>query len=233
MSLSREAILRSPDQFPTEQANLRLPGLAGEIEAITDVPEAGFDCAPAVAIICHPRTEDGGSLHSKVVQLIERSLREMGLRTVRFNFRGVGDSAGQFDRGYGETDDLLSVAAWVRKTCQDHEIWLGGFGFGCFVSTRAAQKLPIQYLISIAPPVDQYDFSALPRPPCPWLVIQGDEDEETNPESVYQWAESMDEPPQLIKMQEAGHSFHRRLMDLRGVIKNGIRRQKQAPGKDE
>ena len=65
------------------------------------------------------------------------------------------------------------------------------------------------------------------------MVVQGDEDEETNPDSVYQWAESMEEPPQLIKMHEAGHSFHRRLMDLRGVIKNGIRRQKQAPEKTD
>jgi alpha/beta superfamily hydrolase len=231
--MSSDAILRSPEHFPAEQATLMLQGVVGELEAMTDVPETGEEAVPAVAIICHPRTEDGGTLHSKVVQMMERSLREMGLRTIRFNFRGVGASAGKFDKGYGETDDLLSVAAWVRKTCGDDEIWLAGYGFGCFVSTRAAQKLPIQYLISIAPPVEQYDFSALPRPPCPWLVIQGDEDEETNPDSVYQWAESMDEPPQLIKMHEAGHSFHRRLMDLRGVIKNGIRRQKQAPVKDD
>jgi len=230
--MSSDAILRSPEQFPAEQTTLMLPGVVGELEAMTDVPETGEEVVSAVAIICHPRTEDGGTLHSKVVQMMERSLREMGLRTIRFNFRGVGASAGKFDKGYGETDDLLSVAAWVRKTCGDDEIWLAGFGFGCFVSVRAAQKLSIQYLISIAPPVEQYDFSDLPGPPCPWLVIQGDEDEETNPDSVYQWAESMDEPPQLIKMQEAGHSFHRRLMDLRGVIKNGIRRQKQAPVKD-
>lgn len=230
--MSSDELLRAPDNFPAGQATLRLQGLAGEIEAISDNPETGEETIPAVVIICHPRNEDGGTLHSKVVQMIERSLREMGLRTIRFNFRGVGASDGEFDKGYGETDDLLSVAAWVRKTCPDDEVWLAGYGFGCFISARAAQKLPIQYLISVAPPVEQYDFSALPRPPCPWLVIQGDEDEETNPDSVYQWAESMEDPPQLIKMQEAGHSFHRRLMDLRGVIKNGIRRQKQTPVKD-
>jgi alpha/beta superfamily hydrolase len=231
--MSSDETLRNPDQFPDEQATLILQGLAGDLEAMVDVPEPGEETLPAVAIICHPRTEDGGTLHSKVVQMIERSLREMGLRTVRFNFRGVGASDGEFDNGFGETDDLLTVANWVRSTCGDDEVWLAGYGFGCFVTARAAQKLPIEYLLSIAPPVAQYDFASLPRPPCPWLVIQGDEDTEVNPDSVYQWAESMDEPPQLIKMQEAGHSFHRRLMDLRGVIKNGIRRQKMAPSQTE
>ena len=128
--MSKDAILRSPEQFPGKQASLRLQGLAGELEAISDLPEPGEDTVSAVAIICHPRTEDGGTLHSKVVQMMERSLREMGLKTVRFNFRGVGASAGEFDKGSGETDDLLSVAAWVRQTCPDDEIWLAGYGQG-------------------------------------------------------------------------------------------------------
>ena len=222
-----EAPIRHPTEFPPAQASIILRGPAGDLEALTDVPDPA-DRIDVVAILCHSVWDDGGSLHSKVVHMMERALREMGARTVRFNFRGVGASDGKFDDGYGESEDLLSVAAWAREYCPKDQLWLGGFGFGCYVSARACQKLAVQYLISVAPPVEEYDFKALPRPRCPWLVIQGDSDERINPDAVYAWVESLKDPPQLIKMTDVDHSFHRRLMDLRGVIKNGIRRQLKA-----
>ncbi len=219
-----DAPLRHPKVFPATQTSVILRGPVGDIEALTDVPEPDEDIA-VVAILCHSEQDDGGNLHSKVVHMMERALREMGARTVRFNFRGVGASDGEFDGGFGESEDLLAVAAWVREHRPDDQLWLGGFGLGCYASMRACQKLPVGCLISVAPPVDEYDFKALPRPPCPWLVIQGDADERISADAVYAWAESIEDPPQLIKMQDANHSFHRRLLDLRGVIKNGIRRQ--------
>jgi alpha/beta superfamily hydrolase len=150
-------------------------------------------------------------------------MRELGLRTVRFNFRGVGASEGMFDDGYGETDDLFAVVEWVRRTRPNDQLWLGGFSFGSFISLRAAQNLQLGQLISIAPAVGRYGFSELSHPGCPWLVVQGDEDELINIDEVRSWVDSMDPAPDLVVMEQADHFFHRRLMDLRGLLKNGVR----------
>ena len=112
---------------------------------------------------------------------------------------------------------------WVRRTRPSDELWLGGFSFGAYISTRAAENLQLGQLISIAPPVDRYEFSKLQHPQCPWLVVQGDEDEVVALEDVNCWVETLDPPPDYLVMKEAGHFFHRRLMDLRGLLKNGVR----------
>jgi len=153
---------------------------------------------------------------------MERSLRELGLATVRFNFRGVGESEGEFADGVGEVDDLLAVVDWVRKVRPDADLWLGGFSFGSFISLKAAQDLPVRQLISIAPPVERYGFDELITPNCPWLVVQGDEDDVVSPQAVFDWVDSLDQKPELVVMEETGHFFHRRLMDLRGLIKNSV-----------
>jgi alpha/beta superfamily hydrolase len=152
-------------------------------------------------------------------------MRELGLRTVRFNFRGVGESEGEHDDGYGEIDDLFAVAEWVRRTRPDDSLWLGGFSFGSFITLRAALNLDIGQLISIAPPTDRYAFDCLSRPDCPWLVIQGDLDDVVSIDNVRTWVNCIKPPPDLIVMEEADHFFHRRLMDLRGLLKNGVRDQ--------
>ena len=218
----------SSENFPGRRSEFALRGPAGNLECISDVPEAE-DERPATIVICHPHPQHGGTLHNKVVTILERSMRELGLRTVRFNFRGAGESEGEHDDGYGETDDLFAVAEWVRRTRPDDSLWLGGFSFGSYVALRAALNLDIGQLISIAPPVDRYPFDSLHHPECPWLVIQGDEDEIVNIDLVRQWAGSLKPPPELIVMQEADHFFHRRLMDLRGLLKNGVRDQLPKP----
>jgi len=97
------------------------------------------------------------------------------------------------------------------------------------VALRGALNLDIGQLITIAPPVDRYPFDGLHHPDCPWLVIQGDEDEIVNFDLVKQWVSSLKPPPELIVMKEADHFFHRRLMDLRGLLKNGVRDQRPEP----
>jgi len=150
-------------------------------------------------------------------------MRELGLRTVRFNFRGAGESEGEHDEGYGETDDLFAVTEWVRRTRPDDDLWLGGFSFGSYIALRAAQNLQLGQMITIAPPVDRYEFSSVLHPNCPWLVVQGDEDEVVALEDVKCWIEDLDPPPDFMVMEMATHFFHRRLMDLRGLLKNGVR----------
>jgi alpha/beta superfamily hydrolase len=210
-----------PESFPNEQTEFFLSGPAGRIECICDVPECDV-ARPATAVLCHPHPQHGGTLRNKVVTIMERSLRESGLATVRFNFRGVGESEGEFDDGEGELQDLRAVIDWAQRTRPDTDLWLGGFSFGSWIALKAAQDLPVRMLISIAPPVERYGFADLLPPNCPWLVVQGDEDEVVSPDAVIRWAEALDTPPQLVVMEGSGHFFHRRLMDLRGLIRNSV-----------
>jgi alpha/beta superfamily hydrolase len=210
------------DEFPAERCEFFIRGPAGKLECFADVPEPG-DELPATIVLCHPHPQHGGTMHNKVVTIMERSMRELGLRTIRFNFRGAGESEGEHDEGYGETDDLFAVTEWVRHSRPNDELWLGGFSFGSFITARAAQNLKLGQLISIAPPVDRFEFSQLQHPNCPWLVVQGDEDEAVSLEDVACWVEKLDPLPELLVMEQADHFFHRRLMDLRGLLKNGVR----------
>ncbi len=214
---------RSPQAFPPEAAKIMLSGPAGVLEAQVD--HALPDQARAgTAIICHPHPRHGGTMRNKVVTMLERALRESGLDTVRFNFRGVGASEGEFDEGRGESDDLRAVAGWVRQARPGDALWLAGFSFGSFVAYGVADELKAAALITVAPPADRdWGMEDTGRPGCPWLLIQGEADEVVDPQAVFDWVETMDDPPVVVRMPETGHFFHRRLMDLRGAVKHGIR----------
>jgi hypothetical protein len=214
--------IEQPEAFPGSRTEFLLRGPAGLLECICDVPKAETERAGTI-VICHPHPQHGGTMHNKVVTILERSMRELGLRTVRFNFRGVGQSEGTYDDGYGETDDLFAVTEWVRRTRESDALWLGGFSFGAYISLRAAQNLHLGQLISIAPAVGRYEFKDLGSPGCPWLIVQGDEDDLVRIDDVTDWVEGLDPRPELVVMHEADHFFHRRLMDLRGLLKNGVR----------
>lgn len=211
-----------PQTFPETDTTLLLPGPAGLLEVAVERPQPEL-ARPGTAVICHPHPLHGGTMHNKVVTMLARSLGELGLNTVRFNFRGVGQSEGHYDEGRGETLDLLAVAEWVRQTRPDDALWLAGFSFGSYVALLAARHLPLRQMISVAPPVGRWDFSAAIPPHCPWLVIQGEDDEVVAPQAVFDWVEQMSEKPTLVRMPDTGHFFHRRMMDLRGVVKNAVR----------
>ncbi len=209
--------------FPNEPASLVLDGPAGPLEAIIEPPEADVPAHPVIAIVCHPLPTEGGSMHNKVVTMTARALRELGVTTLRFNFRGVGHSAGAFDDGNGERDDLRVVAAWVRAQRPKDRLWLAGFSFGAYVTLRAAGELQPDVLISIAPPAGRWEFASIELPTMPWLVIQGEADEIVDPQAVYAWLEASEAQAELVKMPDTSHFFHRKLMDLRGAIKNGVK----------
>ena len=209
--------------FPTESTTLTLPGPAGGLEVAVDLPDDDVAALPLVAIICHPLPTEGGTMHNKVVTMAGRSLRELGATTVRFNFRGTGASDGEFDEGRGEVEDLRAVAAWVRAQRSGQRLWLAGFSFGAFVSLAASADIEPGMLISIAPPAGRWDFDSIQLPDFPWLVIQGEEDEIVDPQAVYDWLDRADAQAELVRIPDSGHFFHRKLMDLRGAIKNGVR----------
>jgi alpha/beta superfamily hydrolase len=213
--------------FPNESTTLSLPGPVGDLETAIDLPEGAPQ--PVIAIVCHPLPTEGGTMHNKVVTMAARALRESGIATVRFNFRGTGASHGHFDEGQGESDDLRFVARWVREQHPEAQLWLAGFSFGSYVTIKCAAELKPGMLISIAPPAAgrSWDFSTISLPDCPWLIVQGDADEVVEPQAVYDWFDSikpqLSQPAELVRIPDTSHFFHRRLMDLRGAIKAGIR----------
>lgn len=212
------------DAFAAGKDGVMLPGPAGTIEAITALPDAEHEPRrKGVAIICHPHPQHAGTMHNKVVTMIERALRELGLATLRFNFRGVGASTGEYNDGKGEADDLAAMVDWVRQTLPGNELWLAGFSFGSYVSLSCAVRCAADAVITVAPPVGRWDFASLELPQCPWLVVQGEDDELVDSNLVFGWLDELAEAPQVVRMPETGHYFHRRLIDLRGVIKNAMR----------
>ena len=210
--------------FPQQDTALTLTGPVGALQVEVEFPEADVAAQSVIAIICHPLPTEGGTMNNKVVTMAGRALRELGVTTVRFNFRGTGESAGEFDEGKGECDDLRAVAEWVRKARPDALLWLVGFSFGAYVSIQSSAALEPAALISLAPPAGRWDFDQA-VPPMPWLVVQGEEDEVVDPQAVYDWLEKLQPSAlTLVKMPGTSHFFHGKLVDLRGVIKNTARR---------
>ena len=210
------------DWFPETAKRFLLPGPAGVLELATAIANANAPARRGSAIVCHPHSLFGGSMDNKVVTSAERALRELGLNTLRFNFRGVGLSTGSFDEGSGERADLLAVVAWLRRVRPEDQIWLAGFSFGAFVSIRAAAEIAPAQLISLAPPVDRFGFADLALPDCPWLVIQPEADEVVDPAAVCNWAAGLAGRIQLRKMPATSHFFHGQLPALRAAIVDGI-----------
>ena len=209
--------------FPTAHQSLLLDGPAGALEVVVDFPEPA-EARPLVAVVCHPLPTEGGTMHNKVVTMVARALRELGATTVRFNFRGTGGSAGEFDDGRGEREDLRTVVDWVQDARPGDRLWLAGFSFGAYVTLAAAADLLPDAVISIAPPAAGrgWDFAAIPAPDVPWLVVQGDADEIIDPQAVYAWIDGLARKPQLVRMPDTSHFFHRKLIDLRGALKHGV-----------
>ena len=207
--------------FPTAHQSLLLDGPAGALEVVVDFPEPA-EARPLVAVVCHPLPTEGGTMHNKVVTMVARALRELGATTVRLNFRGTGASAGEFDDGRGEREDLRAVVDWVQDARPGDRLWLAGFSFGAYVTLAAAADLLPDAVISIAPPAAGrgWDFAAIAAPDVPWLVVQGDADEIVDPNAVYAWIDGLARKPQLVRMPDTSHFFHRKLVDLRGAIQH-------------
>jgi alpha/beta superfamily hydrolase len=214
--------------LPADGTTVFVPGPAGRLEVAADLPPP-HEVRRAVAVVAHPNPPDGGTMHNKVVTMCARALAELGVPVVRFNFRGTGHSEGNFDNGRGEVLDLLAVARWAQAARPDAQLWLAGFSFGAWVALQAARQLPVKQMISIAPPVGFRDFTGVRPPDCPWLLIQGEQDEVVDANKVLEWAAKQQPAPTVVRMPETGHFFHRRLLDLRGAIKNGVRKNLPPP----
>lgn len=220
--------------LPPGDHNLMLPGMAGPVEAALTVP-AG---APAgFAIVCHPHPLMGGSMDNKVVTTLTRACRDAGLLVLRFNFRGVGASAGSFDHGAGERDDVLRLANWLGS--QSGLPWrlLAGFSFGAFVSAQVLERLSQQAsqpahgslpdLWLVAPPVTRFSFSAATLPPAT-QVIYGDADEVVDPARIADWLARAPAGTKITVAAGAGHFFHGQLGLLKAWAVNASQQVQHA-----
>ena len=203
----------------TRLEHVSIAGPAGALEAIAEDPGGQ---GPSYGVICHPHPLYGGTMDNKVVTTVARALQETGIPTLRFNFRGVGASAGEFDQGVGETADADAVAAWGAERWAGRSLVIAGFSFGGYVALRLAQQRLPRCLITIAPAVQGFAAStAVPR--CPWLVVQGDADELVDPPGVIDWVNTLDPKPRLLVLPGVGHFFHGRLRELRDAVIDAIR----------
>ncbi|MNF68225.1 Alpha/beta hydrolase family protein [compost metagenome] len=196
-----------------------ISGPVGQLEALyLDVPDAR-----GMALICHPNPVQGGTMLNKVVSTLQRTARDAGLITLRFNYRGVGASAGSHDMGTGEVDDAQAAATWLLEKHPGLSLTLFGFSFGGFVAAslggrlEAAGTSPAR-LFMVAPAVMRLNAdNPLPQH-CPLAVIQPDTDEVVDPQLVYDWSDALERPHELLKVAECGHFFHGKLTDLKDLV---------------
>lgn len=203
--------------FSQGDSTFELMGPAGVLEVMTTWPKQTNKVA--VGIICHPHPLHQGTMHNKVVTTIAKAFDQIGLATVRFNFRGVGKSAGEYGYTVGESDDLRAVLQWVNTVLPNYSIWLAGFSFGAYITAKVAnQQTKIKQLVTVAPAVTHHDFTDFTRIHCPWLVIHGDQDDVIPLVAVKTWVENPPSPLKFIVMKGAGHFFHERLIELKELL---------------
>ncbi len=203
----------------TRETPLFIDGPCGQLEALwLDTPDAR-----GVALICHPNPVQGGTMLNKVVSTVQRTARDSGLATLRFNYRGVGTSAGSHDMASGEVDDAEAVANWLRAQNPELPLTLLGFSFGGFVAAALggrleAQGVTLEKLFMLAPAVHRLTEENPPASNCPLVLIQPEDDEVIDPQAVYAWSAGLGRAHELLKVAECGHFFHGKLTDLKDLL---------------
>ncbi len=196
-----------------------IDGPMGQLEALhLDLPQAR-----GLALICHPNPIQGGTMLNKVVSTLQRTARDAGLITLRFNYRGVGASAGTSAAGAGEIDDAQAAARWLLATHPGLPLTLFGFSFGGYVAASLGGRLeaagqPVERLFMVAPAVMRLsEQDTLPQQ-GPLIVIQPGDDEVVDPQLVHDWSAAQTRAHELLKVAECGHFFHGKLTDLKDLV---------------
>lgn len=196
---------------PSTTRRLVIDGPAGPLEVVYNVPQ---EAPRGLALVAHPLPTQGGTLDNKVVQTLAKTFFALGFVVARFNFRGVGKSAGAFDEGEGETEDALAALAHARTTFGESlPLVLAGFSFGAYVQTRVAQRVQAQRLVLVGPAVGRFQVADVP---ADTIVIHGEEDEVVALADVFAWARPQQLP--IVVFPGCSHFFHGRLPQLQRVI---------------
>lgn len=187
-------------------------GPVGRLEVIY----GHVDHPRGLALICHPDPCEQGTMHNKVVTTLCRRFEAAGYVSVRFNYRGVGESEGSYGHRFGEVADAIAVLQDARQRYPDcaDRLWLAGFSFGAYIAAYLAQAFDVCGLMSVAPSVKTADYSALGDPGCPWSILQCRDDEVVSPQAVMAWSASHQPAPTLTWVQGCGHFFHGKLKVL-------------------
>lgn len=182
-----------------------IPGPAGPLEALLDTPDGD---ARAVAVFGHPHPLHGGTMHTKALYQAAKAMPRIGVAALRFNFRGVGRSAGTIDAGPGEQDDFRAAITFAAERFPDLPIWAGGMSFGSWIAmTIGALDTRVSLLLGIAPPVDRYDFESLKTCTLPKFIIHGETDELISLKDVRRFYAQIPEPKELVTIEDANHLF--------------------------
>lgn len=203
-----------------KKTNVLISGPAGNLEVLLHTPLK--TPLERVAVICHPHPLFGGTLHNKVVSTLAKAFETQGMATLRFNFRGVGQSAGHYDAGQGEQEDLLAILQWLKTNYAHTKIWLGGFSFGSYIAFAVAQKWPVEQVFLVAPPVQHFHYATSDTWKVPTLLIQGEADDIVSPHKVFEWVKKQHFPLTVIRFPGVGHFFHGHLVQLRQCIEQYV-----------
>lgn len=173
-----------------------------------------------LALILHPNPEHGGTMNNKISYMMFQAMRQRGFSVLRFNFRGVGNSQGMFDRGEGELSDAATALDWMQELNPNAPYtWVGGFNFGAWIGMQLLMRRPeIEGFISVAPPANLYDFSFLAPCPSSGLIIQGERDDVVPLDPVDKLVEKLHAQKgieidhRIVK--GANHFFHDKVDDM-------------------
>jgi uncharacterized protein len=187
------------------EAVREITGPAGPLEVLIDLPAGD----PRVAVVfAHPLSTEGGTMHTKVVFQAAKALTRIGCAVLRFNFRGVGRSAGAWDEGRGEKDDYKAALDYFANRYPGAELWAAGFSFGSYIAlTSGAEDERVCALIGIAPPVDRYDYGVVKRSTKPKFLVHGERDELIALRAVREFYAQLQEPKELVVIDRANHLF--------------------------
>jgi alpha/beta superfamily hydrolase len=196
---------------PRTTERITVDGPAGPIEVVHNIPETALR---GIALVCHPHPLQGGTLDNKVVQTLAKAFFTLHYAAVRFNFRGVGRSAGTFDEGVGETDDALAVLAHARRRFGEAlPVVLAGFSFGAYVAVRMTERVETERLVLVGPAVGRFPIRHVRDDT---IVIHGEEDDVVPLADVFAWARPQALP--IVVFPGCGHFFHGRLPQLARVV---------------
>ena len=164
-------------------------------EVIINGPDGRLECrympsevpdAPT-ALILHPEPDKGGTMNNRVTYALYKHFQARGFAVLRFNFRGVGRSQGEYDNGEGELSDAATAMDWLQaQNPASGQCWIAGFSFGAWIGMQLMMRRPeIHGFISVTPPAKTHDFSFLAPCPASGLIINGEQDEKVPPDSIY------------------------------------------------
>jgi alpha/beta superfamily hydrolase len=192
-----------------------IDGPAGKIETDVNDPESN---RRGLALIAHPNPLQGGTKDNKVVTTLAKAFYALGYIAARPNFRGVGATQGSHDEGRGEADDLLAVAAHLKREYGELPLVLAGFSFGSFVQTLVAKRLKAERLVLVGPAVNRFPAETVP---ADTLVIHGEHDDVVPLAAVLDWARPQDLP--IVVVPGGEHFFHGRLNSLSDIVIRAFR----------